>query len=127
MRLPIRSKDFRRIEKIERRNPDEMSHRVHQDEVMTDILKRSLGKMDLWPTQSFALYEAADNQGLLGSIGVGHGKTLISLLSATVIELKATTPYPINTRCSKTTRPILLSLTSATSWRTGALQELVEC
>jgi len=85
MRLPIRSKDFRRIEKIERRNPDEMSHRVHQDEVMTDILKRSLGKMDLWPTQSFALYEAADNQGLLGSIGVGHGKTLISLLSATVI------------------------------------------
>lgn len=86
MRLPLRSKDFRRIEKLRRRNPEDMKHRVHDDGVMTEILQRHLGSMELWPTQAFALYEAAENQGLIGSIGVGHGKTLISLLAATVIQ-----------------------------------------
>ena len=52
---------------------------------MQGILARESCEMELRPAQSFALYEAAQNQGLIGSIGVGHGKTLISLLAATVV------------------------------------------
>tara|TARA_R110000824_G_scaffold393652_1_gene592935 strand:- start:11024 stop:12604 length:1581 start_codon:yes stop_codon:yes gene_type:complete len=62
-----------------------MSERLENERVMTEILSRHTGKMELWPTQALALYEAAENHGLLGSIGVGHGKTLISLLAPTVI------------------------------------------
>lgn len=38
------------------------------------------GGMRLYPIQSQALYEAYIANGLLGLIGVGHGKTLLSLL-----------------------------------------------
>ena len=41
---------------------------------------------DLLPTQAWALYEAAQANGLLGPIGVGHGKTLLDLLTAMVID-----------------------------------------
>ena len=85
MRLPLRTKDFRRVEEVKRRDPVELSERLEKEKIMTDILARHEGSMELWPTQAFALYEAAENQGLLGSIGVGYGKTLISLLAATVI------------------------------------------
>ena len=85
MRLPLRTKDFRRVEEVKRRDPVELSERLEKERVMTEILARHEGSMELWPTQALALYEAAENQGLLGSIGVGHGKTLISLLAGTVI------------------------------------------
>lgn len=44
------------------------------------LYARPEGAMHLWPIQSAVLIEAAKANGLLGPIGVGHGKTLASLL-----------------------------------------------
>lgn len=41
---------------------------------------------ELLPTQAWALYEGAQVGGLLGPIGVGHGKTLLDILMAMVVE-----------------------------------------
>lgn len=40
---------------------------------------------DLLPVQAWALHEARETNGLLGPIGVGHGKTLLDLLTAMVL------------------------------------------
>lgn len=85
MRLPLRTKDFRRIEALPRRNSEELIDRLEEEGTMQRLLETPEGEMTLRPAQSFALFEAAQKQGLIGSIGVGHGKTLISLLAATVI------------------------------------------
>ena len=85
MRLPLRTKDFRRVENLPRRDSGELLERLVEEGSMQSILQRAGGTMTLRPMQTLALYEAAQNKGLIGSIGVGHGKTLISLLAATVI------------------------------------------
>src|SRR5690606_1265014 len=41
---------------------------------------------DLLPTQAWALHEIREVEGLLGPIGVGHGKTLLDLLAAMVLR-----------------------------------------
>ena len=41
---------------------------------------------NLLPVQAWALYEAATYNGLLGPIGVGHGKTLLDLLTSMVVS-----------------------------------------
>lgn len=41
---------------------------------------------DLLPVQAWALYEARNVGGILGPIGVGHGKTLLDLLTPLVVE-----------------------------------------
>ena len=43
---------------------------------------------DLLPTQAWALYEATEVGGILGPIGVGHGKTLLDLLVPVVVNAK---------------------------------------
>lgn len=43
---------------------------------------------NLLPVQAWALYEAATVGGLLGPIGVGHGKTLLDLLTPMVVGAK---------------------------------------
>jgi hypothetical protein len=53
---------------------------------LTELLRRPGGSMALRPIQAMALKEAYDQQGLLAPIGVGHGKTLISLLLAYVLD-----------------------------------------
>ena len=55
MRLPLRTKDFRRVEEVKRRDPVELSERLEKEKIMTDILARHEGSMELWPTQAFAL------------------------------------------------------------------------
>jgi hypothetical protein len=40
---------------------------------------------ELLPTQAWALYEAAKYGGILGPIGVGHGKTLLDMLVSMVL------------------------------------------
>ena len=55
---------------------------------LTPLLKTPGGTFQLHPVQSAALEELAYNGGLLGPIGVGHGKTLIALLAATVLDAK---------------------------------------
>ena len=47
---------------------------------MTPYLRRPGGTMRLWRTQSVALYYAAVLGGLVGAIGVGEGKSVMSLL-----------------------------------------------
>jgi hypothetical protein len=46
--------------------------------------------MALWPIQAAALYEAYKRKGLFAPIGVGHGKTLITLLLPVVLDSKRT-------------------------------------
>ena len=43
---------------------------------------------ELLPVQSWALMEAKETGGILGPIGVGHGKTLLDLLVGLVVEAK---------------------------------------
>lgn len=67
--------ELERILKVPRR-PADLSTVVDQ----TELYKRPEGTMRLWPIQSAVLIEAALAGGLLGPVGVGHGKTLASLL-----------------------------------------------
>jgi len=55
---------------------------------LTPLLQKPGGKFSLHPVQSAALAEMAEHGGLLGPIGVGHGKTLVALLAGTVLDAK---------------------------------------
>jgi hypothetical protein len=55
---------------------------------MTEALRKDVGTQTLFPVQALALLEAMISGGLLGSIGVGEGKTLITLLAPYVLEAK---------------------------------------
>lgn len=48
----------------------------------------SKGEGKLWPIQSAALWDAEESGGLFAPIGVGHGKTLITLLLPDAMEAK---------------------------------------
>lgn len=64
---------------------------------IADHLKRPpRSGIDPWsirPVQAQALKEIQECRGFLGSIGVGHGKTLISFLAPSILEAVAD-PYP---------------------------------
>ncbi len=75
--------ELERIVKIERRPSN-----FEQYEDQTEIYRKPGGTMKLWPIQSAVLIEAARAGGLLGPIGVGHGKTLISLLVGVAMRAK---------------------------------------
>lgn len=53
--------------------------------VLGKVLKTPGGQMSLRPIQEFALLEAQQRNGLFAPIGVGEGKTLITLLLPTVM------------------------------------------
>jgi hypothetical protein len=53
---------------------------TYSEQDLTDVFKTERGTMRLRPIQNRALVTARDAGGLLGIIGCGHGKTLISLL-----------------------------------------------
>lgn len=55
------------------------------DREMTDALRTAHGTMALRPIQALALIEAGVCGGLFGPIGVGEGKTLITLLAPYVL------------------------------------------
>jgi hypothetical protein len=57
-------------------------------QVLTASLRTARGRMSLFPIQASALKESWENQGFFGPIGVGRGKTLISLLLPFVLESK---------------------------------------
>lgn len=97
---PAMSDDLRRIIELPRRPrpPDE------EVQAWADFLRQELGTArgdcecvsrfrrrccaNLLPTQAWALKEASDCNGLLGPIGVGHGKTLLDLLTPMVVDAK---------------------------------------
>lgn len=94
--------DMRRLLDLPQREP----HPQNVHELLTEELSIS-GDMALWPVQGEALFEALREEGLLGFLPVGCGKTLISALTPTVIECE---------------RPLLLTRQSLK----GQLQDDVE-
>lgn len=97
---PGESNDLRRILALPKR-PQPSKEDVA---LWSEMVEREFGKGDvacqcearfkrrcckhLLPTQAWALYEGDMMGGLLGPIGVGHGKTLLDLLMAMVVGAK---------------------------------------
>lgn len=54
-----------------------------------DVLKKPGGSMDFRPIQAMALWEAYNAGGLFGMIGVGHGKTLLTMLLCRALGIEA--------------------------------------
>ena len=81
-RTILATADFRRVETLPRRKSE-----VTEEEIngLTEALKTAEGTMSLRPVQALALKEAFEAGGMFGSIGVGHGKTLISLLAPALL------------------------------------------
>lgn len=80
------SPDLRRIEALPRRQ-----WTAEQTEEMIELLTRTYARREgvrLRPIQAQALTEAHDFGGLLGPIGVGQGKTLLSLLLPVILDAK---------------------------------------
>jgi hypothetical protein len=78
-----RSAEFERIKSLPRRVLD-----LSKVEDLTPAFAKDGSTWALRPIQSAALWEMEKANGLFGAIGVGHGKTLISLLAPTVLESK---------------------------------------
>lgn len=86
-RDPFLTRDFDRVEGLPRRIIDpEAAAKLGED--LTRAIARPSGTMVLNGIQGQALYEAAECGGLFGGLGVGSGKTLISLLAPYVIECR---------------------------------------
>ncbi len=77
------SEDLKRILALPRRSPKPPTGLAGR---LTDELRRPGGTMTLWDEQAFALEELRTCGGLIGAIGVGFGKGLISLLAPTVLS-----------------------------------------
>ena len=76
-----RTDEFRRIEALPRREVyDDLS------EAMTEWLKTPNGTMRLRREQAWALAELFVNSGCMAALGVGSGKTALSLLAPTVMN-----------------------------------------
>jgi hypothetical protein len=84
--LPVvtNSMEFQRIWNLPRRSVDLGRHDV------TPFFAKPGATMRFFPIQSLALEEAARNNGLFAPIGVGFGKTLITLVLPEVMDSKRT-------------------------------------
>lgn len=80
------SSELRRVLALPRR-PQEHSEELARD--LTPLFARPGGRQYLRVIQATALYEMWRAGGLFGPIGVGEGKTLITLLAALVFKAKA--------------------------------------
>lgn len=80
MRTLQRSAEWRRIDAIPRRPMPDID--------LTASYRTPGGTQRLRPVQSAALHEIEKHGGLLGAIGVGEGKTLITLLTAEALGAK---------------------------------------
>lgn len=84
-----RSPDFHRVSTLPMR-PWNKYHADDYIDVVTESLKTFRGTMRLRPVQAAALIEAQRARGLVGLIGVGQGKALISFLLPVVLDAKCT-------------------------------------
>jgi hypothetical protein len=80
--------ELTRILEIPRRPSELASYVSGGVKDLTSVYARPGGTMKLWPIQSAALTEAAHIGGLLGIIGVGWGKALLSLLLPAAMKSK---------------------------------------
>lgn len=80
--------ELTRILEIPRRPSDLGPYASGGERDLTSVYARPGGKMKLWPIQSAALTEAPKVDGLLGPIGVGHGKALITLLMPAAMKAR---------------------------------------
>jgi hypothetical protein len=85
-RGPVKSLELRRVLALPRRNWEIADDLQNLTTGLTRLLKRPHGTMTLKPTQAAALRDIYDHRGLFGPIGVGEGKTLITLLAPTLLE-----------------------------------------
>lgn len=76
--------DFRRVAGLPRRVPDGARY---VDDV-TRALRQPTGTMTLFPDQALCLAEAAIHRRLVCGMGVGEGKTIVSMLLPAVIGAK---------------------------------------
>lgn len=81
------SDEFRRVAGLPWRTWDE-TESVEMADLLTRELKTRAGTWKLKPIQGVALADCFEVGGLFASIGVGKGKTLISLLAGTVLEAR---------------------------------------
>lgn len=84
-RQVLNSLDFQRIDNLPRRTWTE-SEGAELAAELTRWLRTPNGTMALKPVQAIALREAWQTGGLFGVIGVGSGKTLLSLLLPRVMQ-----------------------------------------
>lgn len=76
--------EWQRINDLPRREWNDKQAQEIADHY-TSRLRTLTGTMRLRPLQGIALYEIETQRGLVGAIGVGRGKTLISMLAATIL------------------------------------------
>jgi len=76
--------EFRRVTALPRRvwAADDLDTLARE---LTAILRTPQGTMSLRPVQALALHDAGTERGLFGAVGVGEGKTIISLLMPVVL------------------------------------------
>jgi hypothetical protein len=77
--------ELRRVLALPRREPGDYTELAEE---LTELLKTPNGTMKLRPVQALALHDIGINRGGFLPIGVGEGKTLISLLAPYVLEAK---------------------------------------
>lgn len=77
------SSELDRVHRLPRRSSD-----LNQYADLSPIYARPGSKWKLWPVQNAILHEARKANGLLGPVGVGHGKTISSLLVGKHMDAK---------------------------------------
>lgn len=87
-RGPVSSAELRRVLNLPRRVWDQAEDLERLRVAMTNLLKTPTGTWELQTQQAAALREMYEQLGLFGPVGVGEGKTLITLLAATLMQSK---------------------------------------
>lgn len=77
------SMELDRILALPRRNVD-----LSSVPDLTPVWAKPEGKLKLWPIQSWALFEAEKAGGIFGSMSVGSGKTIVSILAVDALNAK---------------------------------------
>lgn len=78
------TRELQRVAAIPRRTLQE-GEIAHLVQTMTQALKRPGGTMTLLPIQAVTLWELWENKSLFAAIGVGGGKSLVSLLAGYIL------------------------------------------
>lgn len=108
--------EFRRVLALPRRSWEHPADELEElTGLLTGVLKKGEGDMELWPIQAAALRDVHDCRGAFLPIGVGRGKALISLLAPVVLDARRPVLFvPADLR-EQTNRFVLPEMTA--HWR----------